>query len=133
MPRATVDKSNVVHVELRSLPEGYVDLIRMSYGEKLARQGMTSKMRVTASKGRDFAGELDMMQKEVSYFEFAHCIVDHNLFADDAEQQKLDFKQRHAVDSLDGKVGEEISTRISEMNNFEEDDAGEDSTASGQQ
>jgi hypothetical protein len=131
MPRATVNKNELEHKMLKSLPEGFVDLQRMSYGEKLARQGMTSKMRITASKGKNFEGELDMLQKEVSYYEFAHCIVDHNL--EDERGQKLDFRQSYNVDALDGKVGEEISTYISEMNNFEEDDTGEDSTASGPQ
>jgi hypothetical protein len=130
MVRATNDVNNTERFELKTCPGGFVVLRRMSYGQKLTRQGMTSKMKVSASKGKDFQGELDMMQKQVSYYEFANCIADHNL--EDDQDRKLDFRQPSNVDSLEGKIGEEIDTYISKMNNFEESDEGEDSTASEQ-
>jgi len=102
-------------------PDGYVVLQRMSYGDKLARQAMVSKMQVLTSKGsKDVKAELDMMSRQTALFDFARCIVEHNLT--DANDRLLDFKNSRDVEALNGRIGEEINLYIDRLNNFEEED-----------
>lgn len=119
MPKAVVDINDTKEVKLKSCPGGVVKLKRMSYGQKLERQ--TLAMEATAGgKGKDAGMALQMMQKRAVTFEFASCIVDHNL--EGANGEKLNFALPSTVDVLDPRVGDEISEYIDEMNNFEETD-----------
>jgi len=119
MPKAYTTK-DTVREELKSCPEGFVVLKRMTYGDKLERQELV-KMAISLSAGKDAMGEMAMANKKATYLEFAGCIVEHNLEKDDAGTP-FNFKNSADVDALDPRVGEEINTLISEMNNFDSDD-----------
>lgn len=102
-------------------PDGYVTLRRMSWGDKLKRQALVSKMKIQTRRGsKDLQGELDMMAEQTALLEFARCIVDHNLT--DSTGRKLDFANPDDVKAINGNIGEEISVYIARMNNFEEED-----------
>lgn len=118
MPKAYAQKSTE-RIELKSVPDGFVVLKRMTYGDKLERQSMV-KMAIELTSGKDAKGELALANKKATYLEFANCIVEHNLEKDD-EGTLFNFKNAADVDALDPKIGEEIDSLISEMNNFESD------------
>lgn len=131
MPVAVVtDKPQ--RFELKTLPKddnlpspegdaGYVVLKRLSHGDKLTRRGFTSKMTVKAKRGqKDVESELDAFNEKTDLFDFANCIVDHNLT--DIAGNKLDFRREDHVRLLDGRVAEEISTLMDKLNNFEDND-----------
>jgi hypothetical protein len=126
MPKATVNIQDTEVHDLKTLPAkdgeegGVVTLRRMSYGQVIQRRAMVSAMKVHGGKGKNFEGEINMMQEGVTLFEFQHCIVDHNLTGDD--DQPLDLRSPLAIKALDPRVGQEIETYIGKMNNFEEDD-----------
>lgn len=110
--------------QLKSLPpDGFVTLKRMSWGDKLKRQGMVSKMQVETRRGsKEVRGELDMMAEKTALFDFATCVVEHNIT--DASGRQLNFRDPSDCAALAGRIGEEISTYIDKMNNFEEEDEG---------
>jgi len=126
MPRATVNINDTARFELKTLPPtddeegGFVVLRRMSYGQVLQRRAMVSAMKVHGGRGKDFEGEINMMQESVTLFEFQNCIVDHNLT--DHDEKPLDFRSPLVVKALDPRVGQEIETYIGKMNNFDEED-----------
>jgi len=122
MPRATVVTETVRH-ELKSCPGAYVVLRPMSYGTKLGRSDQAMKMTLKSESGPRRRGqaassetEISMLQKAATQIDFQHCIVDHNL--EDENERKLDFRSFSDIDSLDPRIGEEISSLIDEMNNF---------------
>jgi hypothetical protein len=128
MPRATVDTETHLTVNLKTLPEGYVVLKRMSFGEKLDRRAMSASMEVPMGRsgGRNRKGRQDdaratmaLMQAKVTLFEFAHCIVEHNL--EDERGRTLDLSSE-SDKKLDPRIGDEIDQAISELNNFEDED-----------
>jgi hypothetical protein len=119
MPRATVDVESTTKKDLKSCPEGFVVLRRMSYGQILQRR-MFTKLEVGGSGGKDFRGELAMANAKITEFEFAKCIVDHNL--EDAGGRKLDLTKASDFNMLDPQIGQEIEEYITEMNNFEVDE-----------
>jgi hypothetical protein len=90
----------------------------MTFGQKLQRQQMVSQMRFSG-KSKDFSGEMDLVNAKVAEFEFAQCIVDHNL--EDESGNKLDFKKPRDVNRLDPRIGDEIGELIGKMNNFDRD------------
>jgi hypothetical protein len=119
MPQATVNFQATERFDLKSCPEGFVELRRMSYGEKLSRQQMAMEMAMReGGKGQADDMVLKMTQLKVVEFEFANCIVDHNL-TDEADQ-RLDFKKPKSVHSLHPQIGDEINELIDKMNTFEE-------------
>lgn len=118
MPKATFS-SESKRFELKSLPDGYVVIKRMSYGQSLQRREM-GKITLALSKGRDTTGEMALANKEASYLEFSWCIVEHNL--EDENGQLLNLSNRNDIDRLDPRIGQEIDSYINEMNNFEDDD-----------
>ena len=138
MPNASARIETEEHLDLKTLPGGWVKLRRMTYGQSLHRQQIAMQIAVSGesggrqrqAKGSVSAGEIKMMQKAVAVFEFANCVVDHNLFMHDEESVKYDFTRGNALDSLDPRVGAEISARIAEMNDFEEDGEGNSITVS---
>jgi hypothetical protein len=120
MPVATTNITDTEHVELKSLPGGFVNLRRMAFGQIVARREML-KMSVDQQRGsKDFHGELALANAQITRFEFAHCVVDHNLEAPDG--RKLNLGNPVDFDSLDPRVGQEIEAAISERNNFDDDD-----------
>jgi hypothetical protein len=120
MPVAVVVQSSERR-ELKSLPEGYVVIKRMTYGQKLLRSELNMKMLIEmGGKGKaDMQGEMKIMSRQVALWEFANLIEDHNLT--DAEGRMLDFNRNVDVERIEGKIGEEISTYIDELNNFEKE------------
>lgn len=120
MPRATVTNQEAERFELKSCPEGFVMLKRMTYGQFLARRDIAAKFRLDAKAStKDMGGEMIMAQKKVAEYEFSKTIVDHNL--EDDNGNKLDLAQPGILDILDPRIGSEISDLIDSMNQFEED------------
>lgn len=118
MPRATVNISDTEHFDLKTCEGGFVELRRLSYGEKMKRQEMSfgAAMKVDSGrKQRSAEMTMDMAQTAATEFEFKACIVDHNL--EDDTGAKLDFKNAAHIHLLDPRIGEEISNYINDMNN----------------
>ena len=119
MPNATVSFQTERH-ELKSCPEAWVELRRMSYGQIVERRSML-KMSVASSKGsKDFKGEMAMANREITMFEFKNCIVAHNLT--DSNERELNLGSPIDFAALDPRIGQEIEKLIGDMNNFEDDD-----------
>jgi hypothetical protein len=109
--------------ELKSLEGAYIVVREMSYGEKIMRSGMTGAMKLLKdNKKSDYVGELSMETQKITLWDFANLIIDHNL--EDTDGRKLNFKVEQDVRKLSSKVGEEVGTRIDEVNNFEDIDEG---------
>jgi len=129
MPRATVNLADTNRIELKTLPAagmeegGFVVLRRLTYGQKIQRTQMATEvsMHQDGKGGKNSSPEMlmKMTTERVAVFDFASCIVDHNL--EDEHGRKLDFKQPQSVFMLDPRVGEEIANHMDEMNNFEGD------------
>lgn len=119
MPRATVTKSTE-KFELKSLPEAYVVIRRMNYGEKLDRQDDMINMKTGGESKTDFSAEIKLMNKKVALSDFANLVIDHNLT--DENDVKLNFKNPSHVLSLDPVIGDEIGQLIDKLNSFEESD-----------
>lgn len=140
MPLATGLSGEGQRKDLKSCPpDGYVVIRRMTYGERLERQGFMSKTSIAidgnradrrARNAQSFKAEMDLANTQVTRFEFAHLITEHNLQYDtgqrDASGQPilalLDFKNPTHVAMLDGNIGEEIDQYINEINDFESDE-----------
>ena len=103
-------------------PDGYVVVRRMTWGEKLKRQGMMTnfRMEVGGGKSEDVAMDVNLFQEKVSMWEFSNLIIEHNLTDD--KLVALNFKNPVDVARLGPLVGEEIQKRIDEINAFEESD-----------
>lgn len=121
MPKATVSLETD-RKELKTLADGYVVLKRMSYGQTVERRSMLTLGFESDGKSNDFKGEMAMGNKKISAFEFAICVVEHNLTGDD--DQPLDLTKVGTLDVLDPRIGQEIEKYISDMNNFNEEDQG---------
>lgn len=131
MPIATGNLAATERHDLKSLPDGYVVLKRLSHGESMARRGFLSRAKVEggARSSRDkklakgFVAELDLMNEQTTLYEWAHCIVDHNLtFMDVETERKLDFRIPEHVKMVDGRVAAEIDDLITDLNNYDLDD-----------
>lgn len=132
MVKATVSVAPEKH-NLKSLPGGYVELKRLTYGQKVQRQEMATESIMKSQGGNrkqrrsnkvdedNMAMSMRMMHRAVALFDFKHCIVDHNLT--DENDKKLNFQDQTTLDRLDPKIGDEISQLIDDMNNFEEDES----------
>lgn len=134
MPVATANLEPEDPKPLKSAPpDGFVVLKRMTYGQKLDRMKHVGKLSVDMrGKGKGGTkGEMEMLQKASTIYDFRACIVDHNLT--DTTGRKLNLSNERDIDSLDPRIGEEIGTLIDELNNFEADEdnpQGNSSTAS---
>lgn len=121
MPRATASVEETTRVELKTCPGGFVELRKMTYGQILHRRSMSANMKIeTGGKGKDLAGELALMNRKVTEYEFANCIVTHNL--EDETGRTLDFNNPRDIEKLDPKVGAEIDQAITEMNQPPDDE-----------
>lgn len=122
MPRATVSQEGV-RKDLKSLPEGYVVLKRMSYGEFLDRRDMSGIMTIAGTKrqkAQDVMGEVAMANRKVATYEFGKCIIEHNL--EDDKGNLIDFNSPLWQRILDPKIGDEIGTYIDELHQFTQDE-----------
>lgn len=121
MPFAGTSHNTITH-NLKSAAGGWVVLRRLTYGEKLRRKNMMKLGIEMGSKSKDVKGEIAMASREATVFDFKSCIVDHNLFKDEAETVQFDFTSAMDVEMLDPRIGEEIEQAIDKLNNFEADD-----------
>lgn len=119
MPRAVVTTTNE-HFDLKTLPEGFVELRQMTYGQVVQRRSMIKLSFVSSKQQKDFRGEMAAANQEVTMFEFKHCIVDHNL--EDENGNRLNLGSPVDFAKLDPRVGQEIEKYISDMNNFDDED-----------
>jgi hypothetical protein len=117
MPVAVVTEESE-RFELKTLREGYVVVKRMTYGQHLYRKSIGAKIMLAGAKS-DHAGEVVAMQEAVALWEFANLVADHNLT--DADGRQLNFKDANDVKRLAGRVGDEITSYIEKLNNFEEE------------
>jgi hypothetical protein len=119
VPVAVVDLEDTKDFPLKSLPEGYVTLRRLTYGQKLHRQSMAMQMSMRG-QGDQAEAHMSMQLVAIGVFDFGHCIVDHNL--EDKTGRKLSFTNGADLQKLDPRIGEEIDRYINKMNNFEDTD-----------
>lgn len=124
MPKATVDVTETQRFDLKTCPEGYVELRHLSYGEMIERRALSGKLNLNATPGKkggqqDVQAFIQMANKLVTEFEFKNCIVDHNLT--DANDVPLDFRNPSALVKLHPKIGDEISSYIDKMNQYDVD------------
>lgn len=115
MVRATTSFDTVRH-DLKSLPGGWVELRPMTYGQFLQRRDMGMKMAMRGS-ARNSDIDLEMVQTEVTRYEFSCCIADHNL--EDENGRKMSLGNKEDFDRLDPRVGQEITQFIDDMNQWE--------------
>lgn len=116
MPRATVNADGT-KVDLRTCPGGYVVLRQLSFGQMLKRRDMAAKYMQEFQPGTRDATQritIDILNEASRKYDFAHCIVDHNL--EDEKGTKLDFSNSMTLDVLDPKIAAEIEDEIDKLN-----------------
>lgn len=127
MPRATINTEGTRY-ELNNLPDGYVVLRQLSFGEMLKRRDLTMKFMqelVPNAKPGDVSKvHVDILNEVTRKFDFLHCIIDHNL--EDERGHKLDLGNQLALDILDVRIAAEIERLIDGLN--QEDFDGENFT-----
>jgi hypothetical protein len=103
----------------------------LPYGMKLSRRDKATKMSMEVaarkrSRGEETGQKLDLEQlNEASVqFDFSYCIGDHNLL--DAAGNKLDFANPMTIKLLDPKVGSEIESILSDLNEDMDEESLED-------
>lgn len=132
MPDVTIDPSAVEHKELKTAPpDGFVDLRPLPYGMKLERRSKATRMMMrmpsTNAKSKEKveqAYEVESMDEMTIAFDFAYCIVDHNLT--DKNGNPLDFTNKMTLKMLNPKVGSEIEGYINSLNEDEDEESLED-------
>jgi len=130
MPRATVTQ-DTTRIDLKTCPEGYVELRTLSFHEMNTRQDIATRMyqEQTAGKKKQkrteevVRGYFEIMNVAVTEYEFRNCIVSHNL--EDENGDLIDFTRPMQAWRLDPKIGQEIDKAIEELNQLEEDDEDE--------
>jgi len=120
MPRATVSVETVRH-DLKSCPDGFVELKRLPFGGMLKRRDMSGRAYLRAQQNGQVQDDglpdeigMELLQEAARHYEFANCIVDHNL--EDESGRKLDFSKPKDVDTLDPRIGQEIEGYIDTLN-----------------
>lgn len=118
MPLATRSRETF-KCKLETVPGGFVELRKMSFGETLKRQEIVSNMSTRGQQdAKDRELEFKMQLEDSNTFVFGVSIVDHNL--EDEAGRKLDFRSKMDVVMLDSAVGEEISELIDKLNTPED-------------
>lgn len=117
MPKATAPRDSQRH-DLKSLPEGFVELKPLTYGQYLHRRDMAMDMTLKNPDVKTTEMALSMANEAVTQYEYENCIVDHNL--EDETGRKLNFSIKQDFTNLDPKVGEEISSLIDAMHSWED-------------
>lgn len=120
MPNAEVNLGDIIHHELKSLPEGYVDLRRMTYGESVQRRAMMKLQLESSGRSKNFSGELALASVNMTVFDFARCVVDHNL--EDSTGRKFNLGSESDLVKLDPRVGQEIEVELAKLNDFEDEE-----------
>lgn len=119
MPRAVANIEETTRHELKSLEGGFVILRRLTYGQIIERRSLLT-MKMESGRNKEGAvAEFALANAEVAKFEFAKCIVDHNL--EDENGNKLNLANPVDFQRLDPRVGQEIDSLITQMNNFDEE------------
>jgi len=136
MPRATASP-NAERFDLRTCPGGYVRLRTLSFHEQEVRKDIAGRMyqeqtapqnRAQRRANKDMSQEelvrayFEAMNVKVTEFEFHNCIVEHNLYVDDAETQLIDFSKPMRDWGLDPRIGQEISKLIDDLTSVEDED-----------
>jgi hypothetical protein len=119
MPNATANAIGPEKHELKTLPEGFVIVQRLTYGQKLERRAMSS-VDAEAGRGKTVKMQMQLMNRKATLYDFQHCIVEHNL--DDGNGRTLNLGSPDDLNKLDPRVGEEIERILDKINNFEEDE-----------
>lgn len=117
MPRATANTESI-RVDLKSLPEGYVMLRQLPFGQMLSRRDRAARylQEVNPRSNRDDISkiQIDILNEASRIYDFKHCIIDHNL--EDEHGNKLDFSNAMTLQVLDPKIGAEIEREIDKLN-----------------
>jgi len=101
----------------------------MEMRKDIAGRMYQEESRAAVKKGKLSDDEMmrayfEAMNVKVTEFEFRNCIIEHNLYVDDAETRLIDFSRPMKDWLLDPKVGEEISKHIAELTQIDEEDVG---------
>lgn len=91
---------------LETVPEGFVELRRLSHGE----MNELTDVRLAFTQDEHGEGEAKISTQKGRDFQFANSIVDHNLA--DSTGAKYDFRQSASVADLDPELGDEIAALI---------------------
>ncbi len=122
-------------------PDGYVELRRLPYDEILKRREMATTLSMEQSPGARRNSRQDrkspqddtpskiaieLVQLATREFEFANCIVDHNLTIDSV---KVDFSRpKMAFKAVSPEILQEIELILSDLNMETDEDELEDFT-----
>jgi hypothetical protein len=130
MPVAVVDPEAYERRDLKSLEGAYIMVRPLPHGLVLRRRDKQSKMFVESNMGtqghrkpQSEVGnrlEIETMNEWATAYDYQYCIGDHNL--EDRSGNKLDLGSQLVLQTLDPKVGAEIDTILSELNDFTEDE-----------
>jgi len=118
MPKA-VATQQTERFDLKSLPEGFVELRKLNYGEVLRRREMSQQMDFGESEDGRPKGTFVMDMDGVAIFEFSRSIISHNLT--DENDAPLNFQDAAQVLKLDAPVAQEIEALINKLNQFDVD------------
>lgn len=111
MPKATASRE-AKRYDLKSLPEGYVMLRKLSYGELLKSRAIAQSMEMSDENGHA-KGRMVINLDGVAIYDFAHSITEHNLEGDNGP---LNFLNAKDVLELDPGIAQEIEGYIGELN-----------------
>ena len=115
MPRATVTQQTE-RFNLTTLPDAFVVVRRMTYGEKLNRQDNMMDL-AAGGKGNEEM-KISIQASKVALSDFANLVVEHNLT--DENDLPLNFKNPNDVMKLDPRIGDEVGAFIDKVNSFED-------------
>lgn len=119
MPRATA--SLETHTEkLKTLPDGYIVVRSLTYGEFLHRKDLAIKMTMEMKGGKGSKVDIDTVNEAVTAYVLKTCVVDHNL--EDENGNKLNLGNPRDFSRLDILIGKEIDKIVSDLNEFDEED-----------
>jgi hypothetical protein len=137
MPEVGYDKAPIRRELKTAPPDGFVMLRRLPYDEILKRREMATKLTMPQTSNRrgrrrdkqepEEKINIELIQLITREYEFANCIVDHNLTIDgnsvDFSNPKLAFKL------VSPEVLQEIELYLSELNMETDEDELEDFTS----
>ena len=143
MPVVTVDPESYERYELNSAPkdendpndeDGYVFLRPLPYGMKLSRRSKATKMMMRSqptqsrrqAQQQEQTFEIESMDEWAVAFDFAYCIGEHNLKANDGKLIDFQKNTHMKIKMLDPRVGSEIEQLIDNLNNAEDEESFED-------
>jgi hypothetical protein len=82
----------------------------------LKRRDMAAKYMQEFGTGRSNTNKItiDILNEASRKYDFAHCIIDHNL--EDDKGNKLDFSNSLSLEILDPRIAAEIENEIDKLN-----------------